>query len=254
MTRPAAALWGVAVLLALTGCESTVDAARKISQQGTRAFQTRGLTVTRIDRRIHVISTAIVRDANGTAAVVAVRNTGATAMTDAPIAIDVLGSGRRSIFRNNSPGLETSLTHVPLLLPGKQVDWVNDQVLPAGTPVSVVARVGAGRALGFSPPKIKTRSVQLSYDDVSGWTANGMVDNASRVAQLRLVLYATARRQGRIVAAGRAIVTRLMPGQERALSRLPDRQSSQRADLDHRSTLDRLALGTHVHTGHAHQL
>lgn len=212
MTRPAVVLFGLAALLALTGCESTVDAAGKISRQGTRAFQAKGLAVARVDRRIHILSTAIVHDANGTAAVVAVRNTGSRAMADAPIAIDVIGAGRRSLFRNNSSGLETSLTHIPLLLPGEKVDWVNDQVLPAGTPVGVVARIGAGRSLGAAPPKIEIRSAELSYDDVSGWTAVGNVHNASGVPQQRLVLFATARRAGKIVAAGRAIITRLRPG------------------------------------------
>lgn len=212
MIRPAVVLFGLAALLTVTGCESTVDAARKIARQGTRAFEAQGLTVGRVDRRIRILSTAIVHDANGTAAVVAVRNTGPRAMADAPIAIDVLGAGRRSIFRNNSPGLETSLTHVPLLLPGRRVDWVNDQVLPTGTPTGVVARIGGGRSLGSPPPRIEIQSIRLGYDDVSGWTASGTVHNASRVAQLRLVMFATARRQGKIVAAGRAIVTRLLPG------------------------------------------
>ncbi len=212
MIRPAVVLFGMAALVALTGCESTVDAARKITRQGTSAFKAQGLSVGRVDRRIRILSTAIVHDANGTAAVVAVRNTGPRAMADAPIAIDVLGAGRRSIFRNNSPGLENSLTHVPLLLPGQRVDWVNDQVLPTGTAVGLVARIGAGRSLGSPPPRIETRSVHLSYDDVSGWTADGTAVNASHVAQLRLVLFATARHQGKIVAAGRAIITRLMPG------------------------------------------
>lgn len=212
MSRTSAVLLGLATLLGACGCESTVDAARKIARQGTRAFEQHGLAVRRIDRRIHILSTTIVRDPNGTAAVVAVRNAGPTAMADAPIAISVLGPSRQSIFRNNSPGLETSLTHVPLLLPGRTVDWVNDQVLPAGTPSRVVARVGAGRLLRAAPPKIEISSLALSYDSVSGWTASGKVYNASHVAQLRLVLFATARRAGRVIAAGRAIVTRLLPG------------------------------------------
>lgn len=212
MTRFSSSLLALAALLAVCGCESTVDAARKIAREGTRAFQQRGLAAVRIDRRIHILSTGIVRDANGTAAVVAVRNTGPVAMADAPIAISVLGSGRQSIFRNNSPGLEESLTHVPLLLPGRTVDWVNDQVLPAGTPVRVVARIGAGRSLRLAPPKIEISSVTLNYDSVSGWTASGKVYNASHVAQLRLVLFATSHRAGRVIAAGRAIITRLLPG------------------------------------------
>ena len=99
MTRPAVVLFGLAALLALTGCESTVDAAAKISRQGTRAFQAKGLAVARVDRRIHILSTAIVHDANGTAVVVACATAGSRAMVDAPIAIDVIGAGRPACFR-----------------------------------------------------------------------------------------------------------------------------------------------------------
>ncbi len=211
--RPALLIAGCAcALMGLTACESTVDAARKISRQGIKAFQVHGLSVGRIDRRIRIVSTQILHDANGTAAVIVLRNTGSHPMTDAPIAIDVRDAAGHSVFANNQPGLENDLSHVPLLEPGKLVDWVNDQVLPAGTPVRVVARVGAGRSLHSPPPRIEIGAVTLTDDPASGWEASGLISDSSSVVQRSLVLFATARLGGRIVAAGRGLVARLAAG------------------------------------------
>jgi hypothetical protein len=198
-------------LLALTGCESTIDQARKIAAQGERAIHQKGITVTRVDKKVRVLESAIVQDANGTAVVIELRNTGAKPMVDAPIAIDVRDRSGKSVFKNNSPGLEPDLVHVPILLPGHVFEWVNDQVLAAGKPARVLARVGAGKPAPASLPAIQITSTQLVNDPASGWTATGSVRNASSVTQLHLVLFAVARRAGRIVAAGRAIVTRLLP-------------------------------------------
>jgi hypothetical protein len=200
------------LLLTLSGCESTVDAARKLAARGTKAFAAHGLSVTRIDRRIRILSTTIVHDANGTAAVVSLRNDGPHAMADAPITIDVLDPSGRTVFENDSPGAEYDLTHVPLLAPGETVTWVNDQVLPSGTAARVRARVGPGRDLHGAPPRIDVSSTALVDDVNSGWEVTGHVRNASRVDQLHLVLFAIARRGERVVSAGRAILARLAAG------------------------------------------
>jgi hypothetical protein len=201
-----------AAIVPLTGCESTVDAAKKISSQGIKAFQGHGLTVGHVDRHIRIISSAVVHDANGTAAIIALRNSGSQVMTDTPIAIDVRDAAGRSVFENDQPGLENDLSHVPLLPPGKVVDWVNDQVLPTGTAARVAARIGAGHALHAALPKITIGTFALTDDPASGWEAVGTVRNASRVVQRALVLFGTARAGARIVAAGRGLVTRLAPG------------------------------------------
>jgi hypothetical protein len=200
-----------AALLLLAGCESTIDQAKKIAKNGKVAFEQHGLTVTAIDRQIRVVRTAVISDASGTAVVVELRNSGPRAIIDAPIAINVSDREGRSIFRNNLPGLEEDLDHVPLLLPGQVFDWVNDQVLPNGTPARVAARVGTGPHAPASLPKIEVSGVTLTDDPVSGYAASGHVFNASHLPQVNLVLFAIARRAGRIVAAGRAILPRLAP-------------------------------------------
>jgi hypothetical protein len=201
-----------AALLALAGCESTVDAARKLASEGKAVFQQKGIDVGRQDRQLRILGTSVLTDSNGTAVVVSVRNSGTRAIVDAPISIDVLSTGGASVFRNNSPGLEEDLAHVPLLLPRHVFDWVNDQVLATGKPARVDVRIGSARAAPASLPTIRISNVQLTADPVSGLAATGHVLNDSKIDQQHLVLFAVARRAGKIVAAGRAIVTRLAAG------------------------------------------
>jgi hypothetical protein len=54
--------------------------------------------------------------------------------------------------------------------------------------------------------------VHLERDPIDGVTAVGRIVNASSIPQQRLVIFATARRGARIVAAGRAVVPVLRPG------------------------------------------
>jgi hypothetical protein len=201
-----------AAALALSSCESTVDAARKISRQGEIAFRQHGISVGRVDRQIRVLGSAIIRDQNGTAVVVVLRNVGHRTVVNAPIAIDIRNAAGKSVFRNNTPGLQADLAHVPLLPPGQAIDWVNDQVLPSGTPAAVIARVGAGAQAHTAVPSFPVSGLRLVDDSATGYDATGRVHNTSGLTQLHLVLFAVARRGGRIVAAGRAILTRVPPG------------------------------------------
>ena len=199
-------------LLGLLGCESTADLARKIAAKGIVAFHQHGLSVAKVDKQIRVLGTAIVRDSSGTAVVIEVRSSSHKPVVNAPIAIDVADGSGKSVFANNSPGLAVSLTHIPLLLPGQVFDWINDQVLPNGTPARVTARIGAGSSAPESLPQVEVSGARPFDDPVSGYEVTGTVRNASGVSQANLVLYAVARRSGRVVAAGRAILSRLTAG------------------------------------------
>ncbi len=202
----------LAAAVALTGCESTVEKAKKLSAEGTAAFHQKGIDVRATNKQIHILGSEVIRDANGTAVVIEMRNSGSKPVFDAPISINVRDRAGQSVFQNNTPGLEADLAHVPLVLPGKVFDWVNDQVLPSGTPAKVDARIGDGTSPRSEIPRMEISGVSLTHDPTSGYAATGRVTNRSKIAQLHLVLFATARRRGRIVAAGRAIVTRLKAG------------------------------------------
>lgn len=203
---------GLASLALLAGCTSTQEKARQLSEGGGEAFAAEGVKVGKANPDVKVVDTAVVTDANGSAAVVVVRSSAKRATAALPVAIDVQGADGKSVFRNDAPGLEPSLTTLTSALPGKEIAWVNDQVAATGKPAKVAARVGVGK--GKAPkrvPKLTVSGVKLA-DEAAGVAASGKVRNASKVDQRDLVLYGVARKSGRIVAAGRAQVRRVKPG------------------------------------------
>ena len=90
--------------------------------------------------------------------------------------------------------------------------WVNNQVTAVGKAASLDVRVGAakGRAPG-SVPRIAVSGLAPGSDS-DGAFAKAIVRNASRVAQRQLTVSCVARRGGRIVAAGSAVVPALPAG------------------------------------------
>jgi len=212
-TAGVAALALLPAALAASGCESTRATAAKFAQEGDRAFAARGLRVGAVNRDVAVLERAVVSDVNGAAAVVVLRNRGARALADVPVAIAVKGAGGRLLWRNDAPGLEEGLTHVALLAPGQTVTWVNDQILlsPPARPSSLGARVGAGEPAPPSAARldIAVEDPRFEGDPASGLTVLARAVNRSDVAQDNLVIAAVARRGGKIVAAGRAIVPHL---------------------------------------------
>lgn len=213
MTRAVSA--GILALAgALTaGCTSTQEKSRGLADEGRGAFQERGLRIARANPSITVLDTAVVSDENGAAAVVVLRSRAKRDAARLPVAIDVQGDGGRSLFRNDAPGLEPSLTSVSALSSGGTVAWVNDQVVSPDRPRRVVARVGTPRGrVTAALPELRVRRLRLEDQGTTGLAARGLVENRSRIEQRELVLYGVARRGERIVAAGRAQVRRVKPG------------------------------------------
>ena len=215
----AAALALLPTVLASTGCSSTRAQAAKFTAGGDRAFAARGLRVGAANRDVQVLERSVISDANGTAAVVVLKDRGARALADVPVALAVKDARGTVLWRNDAPGLEPGLTHVALLSPGQTVTWVNDQVLiDGGRPAALGAKAGAGDP---APPTaarldIVVQDARLEGDPASGVTAVASAVNRSSVDQRDLVIAAVARRGGKLVAAGRAIVPQLRAnGRER---------------------------------------
>jgi hypothetical protein len=210
--RRAAIVLALVPPIAFAACESTQDKSAKLARSGNGVFSEKGIVVRSQSKDVKVLSTDVVQDSNGTATVVEVKNTSRSSLAQVPVAIDVTGTGGKSVFRNDQPGLEPTLAHVPLLRSHQTLLWVNDQVSPTARARSVKARIGAARTVDAgSIPKITLTGVRLERDPVSGLAAVGFVANRSKVEQRKLVIFAIARRTGRIVAAGRAQVNRLKP-------------------------------------------
>jgi hypothetical protein len=208
MTRAAAVVALLAVALAAAGCQTTQELSAQRAKRAKKLAHQTGLTITRANPAIKVGATDVVQDANGVAAVVEVRNKGAAAAA-LPVSIAVTDKRGRKLYANDAPGLETSLVSLPYLRKGQRAFWVNNQIPAVAGASKVSAKIGAGR--GTAPAKAPSFSitrVALGRDS-SGALLKGYIANRSAVEQKRLVISCVARRGGRVVAAGRAIVDRL---------------------------------------------
>jgi hypothetical protein len=213
-TRRARLLVAGLLLLAISGCESSQDLNKKLAKRGAAAIaHDHGLVITVRNRDVQILHTAVVTDSNGTAAVVILRNRKPHPLGSVPLAINVLGAGGKSVFRNNSPGLEPSLVSASALAPRGELEWVDDQVTPSGAAVSVKAEAGVGgRGAPSALPKIVVGRTHLMTDPTSGLEAVGMITNQSSVSQLRLFVYVVAWRGNHLLAAGRGAIARLAAG------------------------------------------
>ena len=207
-----AAAAGLLALLALSGCESTQEKSARLEKAAhhTRLAE-RGLSIAKASADVSVLGAVLVHGAEGAAAVVTLRNDSAHALRDVPIAITVKNAGGSTVFQNNAPGLEAALTSLGSLPAHGLATWVDDQVPASGAPASVSAIAGVSPAVNGALPEIEVTGVRPSEESGSA-TAAGTVRNRSTVAQQSLVVYVVARRAGRVVAAGRAILPEVAPG------------------------------------------
>jgi hypothetical protein len=195
-------------MLTLSGCSSTQEKSAKLARAATNRPAEQGVKVTSVNREVKVLSTDVVHDKYGTAAVVELRSAAGKPQADLPLSIVVTGAGGKRLFANDAAGLAKTLTHVPLLGPHEHAFWVNDQVL-ADAPEKVTAKVGAPttRPAGATP-KLVPGALKLEQDPDGAYT-QGRLRNDSAIDQRQLVVYAVAERGGKVVAAGRAGIEKL---------------------------------------------
>jgi hypothetical protein len=199
------------VALALMGCESTQDKAKKVQAANAPAVQADSVEfdVGKPSKDVKAGKSTLLHDQYGDAVVVELRNTGKQAAVNVPILVDVLDASGKSVFKNDQPGLDPTLNHVALIEPGETFDWVNDQIQASGKPASVKVTVGESNGevpkqlpeIDLGAPKVET--------DVSGIKAAGPITNKSKLDQQQLVVFGVARQGGRVVAAGRALIKTL---------------------------------------------
>lgn len=204
----------LAVLAPLAGCESTQDKSERLRKQAKRFVnKEKGVVVTRLNPQVQVTDTTVMHDANGTAVVAELRNRSAKAMAGVPVSIDVKSGADKSLFRNDTPGLEPALTSVAVLPPREKLFWVNDQVPLSGTPKEVDVKVGPARGRAPArPPELAVSRPKLQDDPTSGLAAVGFVKNESKLLQTKVTVFCVARKGGRVVAAGRSGIQRIKPG------------------------------------------
>jgi hypothetical protein len=200
----------------LAGCQTSQDKAREIAARAA-ANAPKPLVITKPNKDVKVVDTTLLSDENGDAIVVTLKNEGKQTLVNTPILLN-LHAGKKSVYTNGEPGLETALNHVPVMEPGQTVDWVNDQLNPTTKPDS--AKVTVGIPDTPAPPKIPevSTSPPRMQNSSLGPKVSGTVTNKSQIDQLKLVLFAVARSGGRVVAAGRGGVKKLKAGDGHAYS------------------------------------
>jgi hypothetical protein len=209
----ATGLGGVATALALCGCQSTQKVSAELQRKAKHdVLAAQGASVTKQSPSITVVGSTVVHSSAGTAVVVRLRDRSTKTLEDAPIEITVRDKKGEALYQNNAPGLESSLTRVSLIAPGKEAVWVDDQVQTAGVSASASALVGEAEPATGIIPQLSVAGVHLSAEAGGEATTSGTVANHSRVTQQNLVVYAVARKGTTIVAAGRAVLAEVGPG------------------------------------------
>jgi hypothetical protein len=210
--RPFAALGAVAALVALGGCESSQEKSAKLEREAKLAVRNapKGLAIARSSRRVRATSTAIVTGSEGAAVLVTLRNSSAAAERELPIAITVRNAAGAEVYTNTTPGTTHQLTTVPLVPAHGSLVWIDDQVsASAATARTVTALVGEGTPAHGAAPRITVTAAHIVTDPSNGVGGEATVTNHSDVEQRELVVFATALRGGRVVAAGRSVVPQL---------------------------------------------
>jgi hypothetical protein len=202
--------------LMLTACESNQERSAKLEKVADahkgeaarrRKLAQQALAITRTSTKLKVVSSAVVSGTEGAAAVVSLRNDSDTTLGDVPIQIDVRDSRGVSVYRNDIPGLSATLLSVALVPAHATLTWIDDQIQSAAKPASVSVRVGEGTPEAGVVPAMSITGAHLAEAQ-----AEGNLVNHSSVEQPELVIDAVARRAGRVVAAGRALLAQAPAG------------------------------------------
>jgi len=213
MRRGGAALAAAAAVGILAGgCETTQQESAKIGRKLGHQSAVAGTTrLGGLNRDVRVDRTVLVGAGTQWAVALELTNTSARAQVAFPVLIRVLDAKGRSVYANDTEGLEPSLQELALLAPHATAWWVDNEVL-ASAPKSVSAQVGASRASATAaPPEISTSGASASAS-FPGPHVTVTVANHSHVAQRELAVYAVVSDGNTVVGAGRGVIASLAAG------------------------------------------
>jgi hypothetical protein len=194
----------------LAGCESTQEKSAKLEAEGASLAKVEKIRIGAANQAIEVTDKTLLTDQYGTALVVRMKNASPETQADVPIAVNVKNAKGKSIYRNDTEGLEHGLIKIPMVMGQEETWWVNDQVLI--TEKAASADVTIGKSDAPAPrdiPEIGVSEPKLEIDPVSGINVTGEVVNKSQVEQIDLLVYAVATKGGKVVAAGRGLIPKL---------------------------------------------
>lgn len=204
---------------ALAACESTQQESAKIERYDKAhapSLHSSSLSITKPSSVVKVLGTALLSGEEAYAATVTMRNDSPHALSDVPIEITVHGSNGQVLYTNKAPGITGSLVSVPLLLPGEEFTWVDDQVqlgvggsAKGATVAALLGEVPPVAKPAASLPQMRISDVHSVEEAALGEATAGTVSNPSPVTQEALVVYGVAERGGKVVAAGRAVLSQV---------------------------------------------
>jgi len=200
--------------LAMSGCDTTQDAAARIKVRSERTLASRKPTrVSKQAKQVAVSDVTLLESGDGTAVAVTLRNRGDEPVNDLPLSVGLRTPDGGREYLNDRKELPYFRTHAPALAAGAVGTWVYttkerfpdagsafaEVGRPAGKPVTVassvpVLDVGSPKLAGDEPPKVEVE-----------------VSNGVGFVQYDLEVFAWATRRDRIVAAGAAPAGDLEP-------------------------------------------
>jgi hypothetical protein len=195
------------------GCETTAEKSAKLEKSAKRVgvAKQKGLEIEHASAIMKVVSTSVVQGKEGTAAVVAVRNTSSRPQRGVPISIALEDAAGKTVYSNSTPGLARTLTSVALAPPHAELVWVDDQIPGASGATRATARLGEGAPASDQAARLTIGQRHLS-SEAGAASLEGAIHTGSSSEQPELVIDAVARRNGRVVAAGRAVLASLDAG------------------------------------------
>ena len=200
----------VVLAAAVSGCATTQDANKRASIVADRTLASREpLKLEGRDRHVQVVSTSVVNGGDGSAIVVVLRNRGDDAVNDLPIEVGVRGGPALNAGRN----VPYFQSHAPAMGAGEESTWVYTSKDRISGPA--FALVGAPASPPFTTARdVPELVVSAPHAVRKDGSVRAEIANDTGVPQYALDVYAVARKGDRYVAAGRASVLHLGPGQK----------------------------------------
>lgn len=211
MRRTAVGSCALVLAVLAGGCESTQEVSARLEKESKATLlNQQGVSVAgRSNPDVELGEPTVLQDANGTAVAIELRPKGGRTLGRVPLVVTLQDAAGKPLGANDAPGLDPSLTGVPVLPSGDPVLWVNDQLIATGRPATAEVKAGEAKPFTGEIPALTLVPGPLEQDETSGASAIGKVTNDSAVEQRDVIVTVVARRGEKVVAAGRGQIPRL---------------------------------------------
>jgi hypothetical protein len=192
----------------VSACESSEQESARIGREGKQlaASAPGALKLGAVNHGVRVSDVTLLSGSGRAAVAVRLTGTAPRPQANVPVLVNVTGTGGKSLYSNETGGVEASLQRVSVLRPHQGEWWVDDQVLTSQSATGVKVRVGTGTELrSDSAATVQTSGARLG-EQAGLSVVNGNVLDRSATIATKVLVFAVALRGGHVVAAGRAVV------------------------------------------------